>query len=126
MIRLIEHQPAWELHAFLHFAGLSYKCEYSPTPKALGSVLPILIIDNTIYSGEASFDIIKIISKDKSHNHLEELVSSYLYKKVCTLFGQFEKLTGTDKKDVWQSTTWGYNVYLTMLLGIKNNLELVG
>lgn len=124
MIRLIEHQPAWELHAFLHFSGLSYKCEYSPTPRALGVVLPVLIIDNSLYSGEAAYDIIRKHSNDKHHNHLEELVASYVEKKLCTLLEQFERVTGSHKRAIYQSAPWGLNLGLASLVELSYIIDL--
>jgi len=50
---------------------------------------------------QLSAEIESPINLIESISHIEEL-----YKILCALFGQFEKLTGTDRKDVWRSTTW--------------------
>jgi len=127
MIRLIEHQPAWELHAFLHFSGLSYKCEYSPTPMALGHILPIIIIESVTYSGEGAFDIIKLHGKEKRHyHHSDELIACYLQKKLILLFQQLEKQTGSEKAAILSAENWGINVYVATLLQIHNSLDPIG
>ena len=52
-IKIIQREPAWELHAYIRYLNLSYSCDDSPTNTALGlSSLPILVVvSNDINSG---------------------------------------------------------------------------
>lgn len=80
MIRLVEHQPAWELHAFLRFNDIPYVSEYSPSPVALGRTLPALADCCKVYSGEQIYEcnVIKGTKKVFSPTEIEldELVAS--------------------------------------------------
>lgn len=42
--KIIQHEPAWALHAYLRFIELPYSCDFSPSEVALGfSTLPIVV-----------------------------------------------------------------------------------
>jgi hypothetical protein len=51
--KIIQHEPAWTLHAYLRFIEQPYSCDFSPSEVALGcSTLPIVMtreIDGGIF-----------------------------------------------------------------------------
>lgn len=52
--KIIQHEPAWALHAYLRFIEQPYSCDFSPSEVALGcSTLPIVMtreIDGGIFA----------------------------------------------------------------------------
>ena len=51
--KIIQHEPAWALHAYLRFIELPYSCEFSPSEASLGfPSLPIVV--TKVIDGEMS------------------------------------------------------------------------
>ena len=49
-IRLIQHRPAWRLHALLRFTNTPYDCENCELPYAMGQQLPLLIDGSFVFT----------------------------------------------------------------------------
>ena len=49
-IRLLQHRPAWRLHALLRFTNTPYDCENCELPYAMGQQLPLLIDGNFVFT----------------------------------------------------------------------------
>lgn len=79
VFRLIEHEPAWEVHAFLRFCGVAYTSEFAPTPMAFGRPLPVVVSASEVYSGEEIFDspeILSAVTWSEDEKSMNEMVAS--------------------------------------------------
>eukprot|EP01031_Cornospumella_fuschlensis_P033631 gene33631-40682_t len=69
VLRVIEHEPAWELHAYLRFIQLPYLVEYSPSPNALGAPLPAVVHGNEILSGQKIYRLASLSNARTLNEH---------------------------------------------------------
>lgn len=95
IIRLIEHQPAWEIHALLRFYNIPYLSEYSPAPIALGRHLPVLVTSTTLYSGNQILECPIFDQARKAltstEKDIESLVSSAILNSFYNIFNHLER-----------------------------------
>ncbi len=92
MIRLIEHSPAWEVHAYLRFADVAYLSEYCPAPTALGRVLPVAVDRDVVHNSEQIYHCPKVMeyvrTLSSSSTEIDDMVACYLQCSVVRLFEQ--------------------------------------
>lgn len=121
VLRLIEHEPAWELHILLRIIGLAYTTDYSPTPFALGRPLPILVDDSTIYSGEGCF---RYLSKQCPYypniEAADELITSYLQKHLIQVYENFLVLNKDNYKNLLRNDAFGVRIQQSFLLDLQS------
>lgn len=80
-IKLIQHTPAWALHALLRFKGIPYvvmNCEFSC---ALSRPLPLIVDGNYALSETAAFEHI-IESCSCSLSHAEKMLCTYIESRL--------------------------------------------
>lgn len=122
-VRLIEHEPSWELHFLLRVFGIAYTTDYSPTPFALGRPLPIIVDENGISSGEGCY---KYITKQrdfyKSIQGVDELVSAYLQKNLCQVYENYLVVSDTNRNILQRNDAWGVRIQQSFLLEMKSVL----
>jgi hypothetical protein len=122
MLRLVEHQPAWEVHSALRFFGISYSVDFSPMPTALGKSLPLLIDNDGMYGGTEIFDCISrhsMKSVTASEKVIDELVSNTLLQRFGALWATLSHRTLTARDEAMQISPWGLNIYLGHLLDLQ-------
>ena len=129
MFRVIEQEPAWEIHAYLRFCGLSYHVEYSTLPTALGRKLPILIDETGVYSADEIFTCIQAHSKQlhlsRDEKGVDELVANTLRRRFeRQLWDVLNRLTNIDREHILISSPLGVNLYLSMIYDLHKFFNL--
>ncbi len=109
-MRLIEQQPSWALHAYLRFSDIRYVTEFTPSFKALGRNLPIVVDGYTVQSEEEAL----ISIADKTNNNVAGLsydvvLSKYLKSSLSKVFSQLVQNNGDFREDVFNSSPAGIN-----------------
>jgi hypothetical protein len=91
VVRLVEHEPAWDLHLYLRALDIPYIAEYSPAPIGLGRRLPVLVIGEDVCSGHQIYQHRTI--KTKAHNQtIDQFLSAYLENNLVAVFNQLLKV----------------------------------
>ena len=122
-VRLIEHDPAWEIHLLLRFYEIPYTCDYSYTSYALGRPLPVLIHDENVYCGHECYDFLKTKCPNYAMiQSLDSLVSSFIQVNLVSVLRDFLGVTQTDKQIVQRSLITGLDIQHSFLYGLKTML----
>lgn len=89
LCRLVEHHPAWEVHALLRFHNVAYVAEYCPSPAAMGRTLPVVAHGASIYSGRQIFDDSAAFcasSCSEDEKSVNELIAAHVHANFDALF----------------------------------------
>ena len=129
MLRLIEQEPAWEIHAYLRFSGLSYRVEYSSLPSALGRRLPVLVDEFGVYNGDEIFRCIQSHSKQLHLSRDEKIVDELVANTIRTKFDQqlwsvLNQITNLERDHLIISSPWGVNVYLAIMHDLQKFFDM--
>jgi hypothetical protein len=123
LLRLIEHQPAWELHTLMRFRGVKYTSDYSPYPVALGRATPVITDDATIHFHDNIVDVINSHALDKLDEDfldVDRLVSSYINESLVKHYHQWRYVTKEDRKDLANHASIGINWKLALFHDLQS------
>ncbi|RYY84469.1 hypothetical protein EON63_09170, partial [archaeon] len=94
VLRVLEHEPAWEIHAYLRFIQLPYIVEYSASPTALGVPLPAVVHGHEVLSGQKIYHLASLPNARTLNEHdtqVDKFVSSYLSHTLVRVYDQYMK-----------------------------------
>jgi hypothetical protein len=120
-VRIIEHEPAWELHILLRLYEIPYTCDYCPVQFAMGRPLPLLVDGNTVYSVGECIDF--LIGKSRDYTTIEaedSLISGYLHSTLDVVYRDYCSKTESYKKSIHSKQIMGLGLVQSTLLDVKS------
>jgi hypothetical protein len=124
IVRLLEHQPAWELHVLLRLYGIPYTCDFVSYPSAMGRPLPLLADEENIYCGRECYDFIAKKSKNyEIIDSADSLVLSYLKCHLCDMFSDYLNVTREDRTLIDKCEISGVSSFQLLMYDFKRVLN---
>ena len=111
-MRLIQHVPAWHIHAYLRFLGLGYTSEYVPSTVALGFELPVLVDGSSVTSCGSIMDYLLAGYGSGSVStpvSADAVACTYLKVKLLSGFEQYKRTSGFEDKSLNATLPVGMN-----------------
>lgn len=111
MVRLIQQEPAWALHAYLRFLNVDYHSENTFASKALGLQLPIIVDSATTKTESLALSYLSSrYSQTTAEMSADAVFSAYLKQALAVPFQQLRRNGRIDKKNQFRVVPIGLNV----------------